>query len=258
MGHNLKFDLLFLLRAGVWREAALGSGTQGLAHQVLHFQARMPALKDLVHGLDKSLQTSDWSGPLSEEQVLYAAVDAFVPTLLYPGQRERAKALGLGRVLEVEHRALPAVAWMELMGVPFDQILWEEAAREAEGKVKKLLTELPSGVNWNSQAQTLGYLRAEGLDLPDTREATLSGHRDHPLVAKLLQYRQAAKRASTYGKEWTEYLNPATSRIHPSWQQIGTETGRMACRKPNLQQVPQGPRPEEGVPGPEEQGAPQG
>ncbi len=79
------------------------------------------------------------------------------------------------------------------------------------------------------------------MDLPDTREATLSGHRDHPLVAKLLQYRQAAKRASTYGKEWTEYLNPATSRIHPSWQQIGTETGRMACRKPNLQQVPRDP-----------------
>ncbi len=132
VGHNLKFDLLFLLRAGVWRGSGLRLWDTGLAHQVLHFQARMPALKDLVHGLDKSLQTSDWSGPLSEEQVLYAAVDAFVPTLLYPGQRERAKALGLERVLEVEHRALPAVAWMELMGVPFDQVLWEEAAREAE------------------------------------------------------------------------------------------------------------------------------
>ncbi len=241
VGHNLKFDLLFLLKAGVWRGSGKRLWDTGLAHQVLHAQARMPALKDLVHGLDKSLQTSDWSGPLSEEQVLYAGMDAFVPPPLYPGQRERAKALGLERVLEVEHRALPAVAWMELMGVPFDPPSWEEAAREAEREAEALRAELPFGVNWNSPGQVLAYLRGEGLDLPDTREESLAAYRDHPLVARLLRYREAAKRASTYGREWAKHLNPATGRIHPSWQQVGAETGRMACRKPNLQQVPRDP-----------------
>ena len=252
VGHNLKFDLLFLLKAGVWRASGKRLWDTGLAHQVLHAQARMPALKDLAPGLDKTLQTSDWGGPLSSEQVAYAGLDAVVPLSLYGEQKKRARAMGLEKVLEVEHRALPAVAWMELRGVPFAPELWEEAAREAEREAEALRGELPFGVNWNSPAQVLAYLKGEGLDLPDTREDTLAGYREHPLVAKLLRYREAAKRVSTYGKEWAKHLNPATGRIHPSWQQIGAETGRMACRKPNLQQVPRDPalrrafRPKEG------------
>lgn len=241
VGHNLKFDLLFLLKAGVWRASGKRLWDTGLAHQVLHAQARMPALKDLAPGLDKTLQTSDWGGPLSSEQVAYAGLDAVVPLSLYGEQKKRARAMGLEKVLEVEHRALPAVAWMELRGVPFAPELWEEAAREAEREAEALRAELPFGVNWNSPAQVLAYLKGEGLDLPDTREDTLAGYREHPLVAKLLRYREAAKRVSTYGKEWAKHLNPATGRIHPSWQQIGAETGRMACRKPNLQQVPRDP-----------------
>ncbi|WP_223968946.1 hypothetical protein [Thermus thermophilus] len=132
VGHNLKFDLLFLLKAGVWRASGKRLWDTGLAHQVLHAQARMPALKDLAPGLDKTLQTSDWGGPLSSEQVAYAGLDAVVPLSLYGEQKKRARAMGLEKVLEVEHRALPAVAWMELRGVPFAPELWEEAAREAE------------------------------------------------------------------------------------------------------------------------------
>jgi DNA polymerase-1 len=240
VGHNLKFDLAFLLKAGLWPEGRRLWCT-GLAHQVIHAQARMPALKDLAPGLDKTLQTSDWSGPLSPEQLAYAALDAVVPLSLYGEQKKRARAMGLEKVLEVEHRALPAVAWMELRGVPFAPELWEEAAREAEREAEALRGELPFGVNWNSPSQVLAYLKGEGLDLPDTREDTLAGYREHPLVAKLLRYREAAKRVSTYGKEWAKHLNPATGRIHPSWQQVGAETGRMACRKPNLQQVPRDP-----------------
>jgi len=241
VGHNLKFDLGFLLKAGVWRGSGRRLWDTGLAHQVLHAEARMPALKDLVPELDKSPQTSDWSGPLSEEQVRYAAMDALAVVDLYRGQQKRAAMEGLEKVLEVEHRALPAVAWMELSGVPFDPALWEEGAREAEEEARRLLSELPFGLNWNSPAQTLRYLKELGLALEDTREESLAEYREHPLVAKLLAYREAAKRASTYGREWAKYLNPATGRIHPSWQQIGAETGRMACRKPNLQQVPRDP-----------------
>ncbi|MGC8905619.1 MAG: bifunctional 3'-5' exonuclease/DNA polymerase, partial [Thermus sp.] len=203
VGHNLKFDLGFLLKAGVWQGSGKRLWDVGLVHQVLHVQAHMPALKDLVP-LDKTMQTSDWSGPLSREQLVYAAMDAAVPLGLYQEQRERARDLGLEQVLEVEHRALPAVAWMELAGVPFDPVLWEEAAREAEEKARKLLGDLPSEVNWNSPQQALRYLEEEGLHLENTREESLAEHRDHPLVAKLLAYREAAKRASTYGKAWSK------------------------------------------------------
>lgn len=252
VGHNLKFDLGFLLKAGVWEATGGRLWDTGLAHQVLHAEARMPGLKDLVPGLDKTLQTSDWSGPLSEAQIRYAALDALAVLDLYRQQKDLVAREGLERVLEVERRALPAVAWMELTGVPFDLALWEPSAQEAEEAAKRLLAGLPPEVNWNSSVQVLKYLRGLGLDLSDTREAALAEHRDHPLVAQLLAYREAAKRVSTYGKDWAEHLNPATGRIHPSWQQIGAATGRMACRKPNLQQIPRDPalrrafRPEEG------------
>ena len=251
VGHNLKFDLTFLLEAEVWQGSGKRLWDVGLAHQVLHAQAHMPALKDLVP-MDKTLQTSDWNGPLSKEQIVYSALDAAVPLSLYQEQRERAQNLGLEEVLEVEHRALPTVAWMELMGVPFEPVLWEEAARKAEEEVGRLLSELPSGVNWNSPGQVLRYLKELGLPLENTREESLAEYCDHPLVAQLLAYREATKQVNTYGKAWAKYLNPATERIHPSWQQIGAATGRMACRKPNLQQVPRNPvlrrafRPKEG------------
>jgi DNA polymerase-1 len=150
VGHNLKFDLGFLLKAGVWRGSGRRLWDTGLAHQVLHAEARMPALKDLVPELDKSPQTSDWSGPISEEQVRYAAMDALAVVDLYRGQQKRAAMEGLEKVLEVEHRALPAVAWMELSGVPFDPALWEEGAREAEEEARRLLSELPFGLNSKS------------------------------------------------------------------------------------------------------------
>lgn len=252
VGHNLRFDLSFLLAQGLWQGTGRRLFDTGLAHQLLHAAPRMPALGELAPWLDKTLQRSDWRGSLSKEQVEYAARDALAALHLYPGLMAALEGAGLLRVLDLELRALPAIAWMELSGVPFDPVLWEEAAAEAEREKEALLAQLPFGVNWNSQPQVLRYLRAEGLDLPDTREETLAAHRHHPLVDLLLRYRGAAKRLSTYGRDWTGHLHPKTGRIHPSWQQVGAETGRMSCRKPNLQQVPREPslrrafRPREG------------
>lgn len=252
VGHNLKFDLDFLLAGGLWRGSGRRLFDTGLAHQVLHAAPRMPGLGELAPWLDKSLQRSDWRGFLSKEQIAYAARDALAPLHLYPRYMADLHGAGLLRVMDLELRALPAIAWMEVSGVPFDPALWEEAAAEAEREREELLNRLPFGLNWNSQPQVLRYLRAEGLDLPDTREETLAQHRHHPLVELLLQYRGVSKRLSTYGRDWTGFLHPRTGRLHPSWQQIGAETGRMACRKPNLQQVPREPalrrsfRPREG------------
>ncbi|WP_295432985.1 bifunctional 3'-5' exonuclease/DNA polymerase [Thermus sp.] len=237
VGHNLKFDLGFLLKAGLEVEGGRLWDT-GLVHQVLNAEARMPSLKELVPELDKTLQTSDWAGPLSQEQLAYAALDALVLHGLYQEQHKKVNQRSLGKVVAIEHRALPAIAWMELSGAPFDPALWEEAVAEGEGSLRSIQEALPKGVNWNSPQQVLRYLRELGLNLPNTTEETLAQHQDHPLVAALLRYREAAKRLSTYGEKWAEYVHPTTGRIHPSWQQVGAETGRMACRKPNLQNIP--------------------
>jgi DNA polymerase-1 len=99
-----------------------------------------------------------------------------------------------------------------------------------------------SEVNWNSPDQVLAVLRQLGLHIPNTSKETLWPYRhDYPIVGMLLAYRKAAKRASTYGKNWEKYINPTTGRIHAQWHQIGADTGRMACAKPNLQNIPRDP-----------------
>lgn len=246
IGHNLKFDLTFLLQAGVWAGPGTRLWDTALAEQVLEASARMPSLADLSERytgqtLDKALQASDWTGRLSREQLTYAALDAVTALRIQALQAPKVLAAELDRVLLIEHRALPAVTWMETSGVPFDLERWAKAALGTSRAADRLLDELPFGVNWNSPSQVLRYLRSEGLSLEDTSEASLSRYREHPLVAKLLEYREVAKRSGTYGPEWAKYLHPITGRIHPSWRQIGAETGRFSCSRPNLQQVPRLP-----------------
>ncbi|MFX4689768.1 hypothetical protein ABTB16_20480, partial [Acinetobacter baumannii] len=79
---------------------------------------------------DKSLQTSDWSGPLSREQLTYAAMDAQTVLRIHALQAPRVRTAGLVGVVEIEHRALPAIGWMETAGVPFDLEVWTQAALE--------------------------------------------------------------------------------------------------------------------------------
>lgn len=245
-GHNLKFDLGFLIAAGVWTGSGDRLWDTALAEQVLEASARMPSLAVLSEcylgqPMDKSLQTSDWSGPLSREQLTYAAMDALTVLRIQALQAPKVQAAGLDRVLSIEHRALPAVGWMETAGVPFDLERWTRAALETARAADRALEQLPFGTKWSSPSQVLRYLKGEGLPISDTSEETLSRYREHPIVAKLLQYRELAKRSGTYGGDWCRYVHPITGRIHPSWRQIGAETGRMACSKPNLQQVPRLP-----------------
>lgn len=81
VGHNLAFDLGFLMARGLFPSGRRLWDT-GLAQQVLRALPRMPALKDLLP-VDKSLQVSDWGGELSQRQLEYAARDAVAVLVLY-------------------------------------------------------------------------------------------------------------------------------------------------------------------------------
>lgn len=241
IGHNLKFDLGFLLAAGLWQGKGNRLLDTGLAHQLYRASPKFPALMELVPYLDKSLQISSWERELSKEQLRYAALDALTPLYLGSLLLERLSERGVLQALKVEMLALPAVAWMEVAGVPFDLNLWEEELVKAEARFLEVLDRLPSGINWNSSPQVLKFLQQQGLNLTDTREETLVKFLGNPFVEDILLLRKWAKRINTYGRDWQEYIHPKTKRIHPSWQQIGAETGRMACRNPNLQNIPREP-----------------
>ena len=60
----------------------------------------------------------------------------------------------------------------------------------------------------------------------------------HPIIEKILEYRTLAKLNSTYVEGLIPYINPKTKRIHSSFHQIITATGRISSTEPNLQNIP--------------------
>lgn len=201
-------------------------------------------LRELGVRLNKEHQKSNWSGDLAPDMLEYAAVDSKILLPLLETFEPRIEQAHLERVLEIEHRALPAMVWMSGAGVPFDAEGWRKRLKELEeerstllGKVNELAPEHPGGGewNWNSSKQVKEAFGLIGIKLENTREETLNRY-DHPLARALLEYRRVSKLTSTYGEKLLEKVEGG--RIYPSWHQIGAQTGRMACSKPNLQQLP--------------------
>jgi DNA polymerase-1 len=269
VGHNIAFDLRFLARLGFTARAAADTM---LLSQVLHARAGRQGGKPLKRTLQaccerelgvplaKGQQRSDWSGELTSDQLAYAATDAAVVRPLMRALVPPLAEAGLERTAQLESRALPAVAWLGGAGVAFDQPAWDALAAVAAADAARLWAELdglwaeldglapphftqasvsPTKRNWNSVAQVKAVLAALGFEVPNTEAETLAAL-DHPLVSALLAYRAAAKRASTYGPRWAKGALH-DGRLYADWRQVGAKSGRMACARPNLQNLPRDP-----------------
>jgi DNA polymerase I-like protein with 3'-5' exonuclease and polymerase domains len=265
VGHNLKFDLRMLMAGGIRLPAdigrrisdtmlagmLLGAGLDGLRHRLGDLTQRYLGVE-----LDKTEQVSDWSGELTGDQLAYAARDAAVLLPLRDQLRVELERAGLNEVAGIEHRALPALVWLEQTGAPFDQAAWLRLAAIAEERRRGLERELeamaPSealrlplsgleegSTRWSSPAQVRRLLESRGVALPDTRDVTLHEHHDDdPLIPLLLEHRDAAKRSGSFGSAFLRFVHPVSGRIHADFFQLGSAAGRMACRNPNLQQMP--------------------
>ncbi len=203
------------------------------------------AKRELDIELDKEHQSSDWSGELSHGMLEYAANDALVLPPLAESLMAKVIDAGLEKVSDIERRALSAMAWMENAGIPFDSAGWKGYLRQVEDDIEKLKDELaelapgrPGGEewNWNSHQQIKQVFALEGVELEDTKADTLTQY-DHPLAKLLLEYKKATKMLSHFGSKLLGAVQE-DSRIYASWRQIGAETGRMSCSKPNVQQLP--------------------
>lgn len=249
---NAKFDLKFLAQAGVQMPDGRTLFDTMLAAQLLNAgtaegrRCSLDALATRYLGLslDKTLQESDWTGPLSPAQIAYAARDAAVLLPLAEKLEAELATAKLAWAAEIEMRACPALAWMELAGMPLDAERWQEriiAELERARELERRLT-LMAGkqVNWQSPKQVRSALQARGHAVANTHETTLLPLREQDaLVAALLQYREAARRAGTYGEGWiADHVHGITGRVHADFLQIGAPSGRMACIRPNLQNIP--------------------
>jgi DNA polymerase-1 len=261
-GHNLVFDLRFLLANGLPIPDGDRLFDTMLASQLLQSGLPEPrgthslaGVSERVLGIavDKTEQRSDWSGELSDSQLAYAANDAAVLLPLVETLERRLEDAGLERAAAIEFRTLPALAWLEHSGAPFDQARWLALAEPAVAEQNRLQHELTaltgtadmfgySTVNWSSPDQVAKQLRRRGHAVERTDERTLQRLAEvEPLARLLLEYREASRKVSSYGAEFTRHVHPATGRIHADFAQIGASSGRMACGNPNLQNIPREP-----------------
>ena len=246
VGHNIvSFDLPFLARLGFAPTRVFDTA---LASRVVYAGERVDqdlatvVQRELSETLDKGAQASDWSRPvLTPAQLAYAAV--LLP--LAAALRERAAARKVEAVVYLEMQCGAPVARMAARGVCFDTGAWLALADAAAERRVALAAEMDalaptpnclpgmSGWNWNSNAADVPEaFAAVGVTLADTKEETLAGS-NHPLARLLLDYREAAKRSGTYGREWVmEHVTDG--RVYATWNQCQAKTGRVSCSRPNL------------------------
>ena len=187
-----------------------------------------------------------------EQAVFYGAEDADVTFRLYKLFSELLGARNLRSLLdEVEMPLLVIIANMELAGIYLERKLIEPLSAEFEGRIDAIRNQIFAicghAFNLNSPQQLQEVLFVE-RNIP-TGAKTRSGFStstdvleplrdDYPEVELILQYRTLNKLKTTYIDKLPLQINEKTHRIHPSFAQTGTETGRLSCKDPNLQNIP--------------------
>lgn len=261
VGHNIVFELTFLWSVGITLpngknifdtmigaqilEAGLGPFKKG------HFSLEEVVLRYLGMVMDKTLQTSNWSGSLSNDQLIYAAKDAMVCIYLYEKMMQEIVGANLKRTSDLEMRCLPGMAWLNKSGMPVDKNKWHKLADKYTKVCENFeytLAEFTdtqdlfgwSRVNWNSQQQILVQFAKQGIVIPDTTNYTLGQlAADGNELAQMLQdYREKVKRRDTYGHQWADQHIWTDGRVYANWHQVEARTGRQSCSDPNLQNIP--------------------
>jgi DNA polymerase-1 len=152
---------------------------------------------------------------------------------------------------EIEMPLVPVLISMERTGVCIDTELLQEMSNSMGQELLSLEASIYNSIghqfNINS-SQQLSQVLFEELHLPKPRK-TKSGYSTdasvleelkgvHPVIDFVLQYRQLSKLKSTYTDAFLTLVNPQTGRIHTSFNQTGTTTGRLSSSDPNLQNLP--------------------
>lgn len=264
VGHNLKFDLAVLHRAGIAVEGPLRDtmlagyvldasdrhGLDHLARQRLNYE--MVSLESLIgkRGRDQ-LTLAD----LPVEKVgEYGAEDADITLRLHRLLRpEVASAGAMPALAECEEPLIDVLLKMESEGIRFDPAALRHYSRELQTELtdleRKIHEEAGTDFNIDSPKQ-LGEVLFDRLKLDPRAARTRGGQYAtsedvlqkmaglHPVVDLALEYRGCAKLKNTYVDKLPNFVSPETGRIHSSFSQAMTETGRLSSQNPNLQNIP--------------------
>ncbi len=267
VGQNLKYDLNVLRRAGVeLRGIAFDTMVASYvldatrnSHKLdnlalAHLQYEMVPLTDLI-GTGKDQITFN-RVPL-DRAAPYAAEDADIVLRLRQMFQPQLKAMGLTDLLEqLEMPLVEVLAELEYNGICIDPDELDRQAEAMEQRVVELRRRIveTAGVDFSpdSPRQLAEVLFGElgckvirrGKTGPSTDSEVLQRVADEQNqpgadVARLvLEYRELTKLVGTYLSRLKDYIHPETGRIHASFNQTGTATGRLSSNEPNLQNIP--------------------
>jgi DNA polymerase-1 len=263
IGQNLKYDIIVLRAAGI---NLVGTAFDAmLASYLLDAGQRNHNLDDLAFDYlgHTTIKISELIGSGKSQKRMdevpvrqvsdYAGEDALLPVRLRP---ILAKKLDENQLTElfakVELPLVGVLVDMEYNGVKIDLARLAELSAEYGRRLEELEREIHdlAGHKFNiaSPKQLQQVLFAE-LKLPVVKKTPKTGPstdaevleelaRLHPLPAKLLEYRQYAKLKSTYVDALPDLVHPKTGRVHASFNQVVTATGRLSSSDPNLQNIP--------------------
>ena len=262
VAHNCTFDMTVLEELGIRTQGMdfdtmvasqmSGKKTIGLKELVLDvLGVEMAKISDLIGTGSK--QTTFDRLPIDERVRDYACADADLPLRLVPIFQETLHQDSVWDLFEkVEMPLAPVIVDMQRNGVALEEGMLHEMARDINEQLHQLETKIynDAGRPFNiNSPQQLSQLLFEELKLGPTKRTrtgayttdaqaleALKGH--HPVIDGILEYRQLSKLKGTYVDALPELINRRTNRIHTSFNQVGSATGRMSSSDPNLQNIP--------------------
>lgn len=262
IGQNIKYDKLVLLNYGVELQGVsfdtmlasyllnpskISHNLDDLAFE--HLGHKMIPIEDLI-GSGKDKITMD-KVPI-EKISRYSCEDSDVTFRLKKIFEKELYSKELGGLFEkIEMPLIDVLAQIELNGVKIDVDLLKSTSLNMEeellGLIKDIYNIAGSEFNINSPKQ-LSEVLFDKLKLPVIKKTKTGASTDmdvlqrlsqeHPLPKKLLRYRELSKLKSTYVDALPELVNKKTHRLHTSFNQTVTATGRLSSSNPNLQNIP--------------------
>ncbi|MGD9343461.1 MAG: DNA polymerase I, partial [Desulfuromonadales bacterium] len=262
IGQNLKYDILVLARAGVEvsgpiydtmlasylaNPAARSHGMDNLAAELLNYQTI--SYSDVAGSGKKQVGFDEVE---VDKATTYAAEDADITLRLYetlvPMVTEQQQD---SLFYDVEMPLLRILVDMERAGIRINPEFLRGLSADMEKKLAILEAEIHqlAGESFNiGSPKQLGEVLFEKLGLPKGKKTKTGWSTDvevlnklaeeHDIAAKILDYRSLAKLKGTYTDALPKLIHPETGRIHTSFNQAVTATGRLSSSDPNLQNIP--------------------
>jgi len=259
IAHNGKFDMTILAESGVTVNnlaadtmiAAYLLSEKSLGLKALAFQRLGVEMTPITDLIGKGARQISMSQVPIEQAAEYACADADITGRLNEVLQPELKQEGLWQLFaDVEMPLVPVLVHMERSGISLDTKLLNQMSLRLGEQLRELEKEIYNSVghqfNINSPRQ-LGSVLFEELQLPGTRKKgsystaapVLEALREvHPVAGYILDYRQLSKLKSTYIDSLPELVNSKTGRVHTSFNQTRTATGRLSSSDPNLQNIP--------------------